>query len=52
VDGIGHVALSQLVMDCANGPGRLPEEGAAVLEWMQANEEAWRNPMLVETLAR
>jgi hypothetical protein len=44
--GIAHVALSQLVMDCANGPGRLPEEGAAVLAWMQANERRWRNPML------
>jgi hypothetical protein len=52
VDGIEHVALSQLVMDCANGPGRLPEEGAAVLDWMRASEDTWRNPILGEADAR
>lgn len=50
--GIAHVALSQLVMDCANGPGRLPEEGAAVLEWMRDNEQAWQNPMLPDPATR
>lgn len=43
VDGLNHVGLSQLVLDTLHGPGRLPEEGAAVLQWMQANEPAWRN---------
>jgi hypothetical protein len=43
VDGLHHVALSQLVLDTMSGPGRLPEEGAAVLDWMRAHEPAWRN---------
>jgi hypothetical protein len=43
VDGLHHVGLSQLVLDTMHGPGRLPEEGAAVLQWMRTNEPAWRH---------
>jgi DNA-binding MarR family transcriptional regulator len=43
---IQHVELSQLVLDCLGGNGRLPEEGQAVLEWMQAHESEWRVPQL------
>ncbi|NMO50437.1 hypothetical protein HH310_04425 [Actinoplanes sp. TBRC 11911] len=46
VDGVKHVAPSQLVLDCANGPGRVPEQGRAVVEWMRGHEDHWRNPML------
>jgi hypothetical protein len=46
VDGVAHVAPSQLVLDCANGPGRVPEQGRAVLGWMREHEDHWRNPML------
>lgn len=46
VDGVPHVALSQLVLDCANGPGRLPEQGEAVLEWMKNHESSWRMPII------
>jgi hypothetical protein len=42
VDGVEHVAVSQLVMDCLGGNGRLPEEAAAVLDWMRADPPAWR----------
>ncbi|MFE2337297.1 helix-turn-helix domain-containing protein [Streptomyces coelicoflavus] len=42
VDGLRHVALSQLALDCLSGPGRLPAEGEAVLERMAADEQ-WRN---------
>ncbi|MFB6394034.1 hypothetical protein AAFH96_13095, partial [Polymorphospora sp. 2-325] len=42
VTGRIHVGLSQLVLDCLGGNGRLPEEGRAVLEWMRTNESDWR----------
>ncbi|MEU4530779.1 hypothetical protein AB0F49_21375 [Micromonospora ureilytica] len=46
VDGLRHVGLSQLVLDCLGGNGRLPEEGQAVLDWMRAHEDEWRLPEL------
>jgi hypothetical protein len=41
-DGIVWVGLSQVVIDCMGGPGRMPQEGEAVLDWMTANVSAWR----------
>ncbi|MFI9009545.1 helix-turn-helix domain-containing protein [Actinosynnema sp. NPDC053489] len=43
VDGIPHVALSQLVVDCLAGPGRLPAEGEAVLRYMAEHVDEWRD---------
>ncbi|MFE6868524.1 hypothetical protein ACFVFS_18400 [Kitasatospora sp. NPDC057692] len=42
VDGVPQVGLSQLVLDCLSGPGRMPAEGEAVLEYMSAHEGEWR----------
>ncbi|MCO5994956.1 hypothetical protein [Actinoallomurus rhizosphaericola] len=42
VDGIRQVALSQLVLDCLSGPGRMPAEGEAVLNYMAEDERIWR----------
>ncbi|MEU3166126.1 helix-turn-helix domain-containing protein [Streptosporangium sp. NPDC006930] len=42
VDGLPHVALSQLVLDSLSGPGRLPAAGEAVLNYMRDHEENWR----------
>ncbi len=42
VEGVRQVALSQLVLDCLSGPGRMPAEGEAVLAHMVANESEWR----------
>jgi hypothetical protein len=42
VDGIDHVALSQLALDCLSGPGRMPAEGEAILEYMAETEQSWR----------
>jgi hypothetical protein len=42
MDGLCCVALSQAVADLLTGPGRNPTEGEALLQWMQANSEAWR----------
>lgn len=44
VDGLLHVALSQLVLDCLSGPGRMPAEGEAVLEYMSNRQDQWRIP--------
>lgn len=49
-NGIVWVGLSQLVMDCMAGPGRMPQEGEAVLDWMTENEPEWRTePGLAST---
>ncbi|GAA0856204.1 helix-turn-helix domain-containing protein [Streptosporangium amethystogenes subsp. fukuiense] len=42
VDGLPHVALSQLVLDSLSGPGRLPAAGEAVLNYMRDHEKNWR----------
>ena len=42
VDGLTYAAASQIVIDCLSGPGRMPAEGEAVLEWMSSAEDAWR----------
>ena len=36
------VATTQLAADLLTGPGREPSEGAELLSWMRANEQAWR----------
>ncbi|MCM2420222.1 helix-turn-helix domain-containing protein [Streptomyces sp. RKAG293] len=40
--GLRYVALSQLVLDCLSGPGRMPAEGEAVLQYMTDHQETWR----------
>jgi len=37
-----YAALPQVAVDLLAGPGRSPEEGAALLEWMGAHEDQWR----------
>jgi DNA-binding MarR family transcriptional regulator len=46
VEGAMHVGRSQLVIDLLAGTGRMPEEGAAVLDWMRDHEAQWRLPDL------
>ncbi|WDZ85582.1 hypothetical protein [Micromonospora cathayae] len=48
VDGVLHVGVSQLALDCLAGNGRLPEEGDALLDWMRENVVAWRKDKLPE----
>lgn len=47
-DGITYVAPAQVALDCLAGNGRMPAEGAAVLDWMSANEGTWRADSLSE----
>lgn len=44
VDGIAHVALSQLALDGLAGPGRMPAEAEGVLAYMAEDETRWRQP--------
>lgn len=41
-DGLTVAAPSQVAADLLGGPGRSPEEGRVLLEWMEQNEPAWR----------
>jgi len=51
VGGLEMIGYPQLVVDCLGGTGRMPSEAEAVLDWMQANESAWRCPTLSAYLA-
>ncbi len=52
VEGLPHVALSQLVLDCLPGPGRMPASGEAVLEYMRAHQSDWRLENLQQAHSR
>ena len=40
--GVTVAALSQVAADLLTSPGRGPNEGEALMQWMQENEDAWR----------
>jgi len=42
--GVAFAACSQVAIDCLSGPGRMPEEGDALVRWMIDNESTWRAP--------
>lgn len=43
-DGITFAALPQVAADLLTSPGRGPAEAEALIEWMERNEDAWRQP--------
>ena len=49
-DRVRYAAPSQVAIDCLSGSGRMPAEGEAVIEWMAANESAWRLPSIAPLL--
>lgn len=49
-DGVRFVNLPQLAVDCLGGSGRMPAEGDALIDWMQANTDQWQYPSLGEYL--
>lgn len=49
-DGVRFVNVPQLAVDCIGGSGRMPAEGAALVDWMQANTDQWQYPSLAEYL--
>ncbi len=49
-DGVRFVNLPQLAVDCLGGSGRMPAEGDALIDWMQANTDEWQYASLAEYL--
>ena len=43
-DNIVYASPAQIVVDCLSGPGRMPAEGEALLEWMQRKAPRWHAP--------
>lgn len=41
-DGVWYASLIQVVLDSLTSPGRAPQEGEALIDWMKTNEERWR----------
>lgn len=41
-DGITYASPAQIAVDCLTGPGRMPAEGDALLEWMDARAPNWQ----------
>jgi len=41
-NGVTMAALSQVAADLLTSPGRGPNEGEALIEWMREHEDAWR----------
>lgn len=41
-DGLHYACPSQVAVDCLTGNGRMPSEGEALLEWMEAEQSSWR----------
>ena len=41
-----NASLAQVVADCLTGPGRMPSEGEALLDWMRQNAPRWQAPSL------
>jgi hypothetical protein len=41
-NGITYASVSQTAVDLLTSPGRGPAEGEALIQWMKANEDAWR----------
>lgn len=51
-NGVRYVAPSQAAVDCLTGNGRMPAEGEALVQWLLANEPAWRLDSLAELNGR
>jgi hypothetical protein len=41
--GFTVAAFSQVAADLLTGPGRMPEEGEALIEWLQEDGDRWTN---------
>ncbi len=46
VDGIPVVSVAQAAADLLTGPGRMPQEGEALVAWMRGNERRWMSTEL------
>lgn len=41
-EGLWYAAPTQVAVDLLTSPGRGPQEGEALIDWMRANEDRWR----------
>ena len=48
-NSLTYVSLAQLVVDCLTGPGRMPAEGEALLDWLRKRAPSWQSPSLTRT---
>lgn len=46
VAGIPFVSVAQAAADLLTGPGRMPQEGEALVAWMRGNEQRWMSTEL------
>jgi hypothetical protein len=51
-DSVVYASVAQIAVDCLTGPGRMPAEGEALLEWMQHNAPRWQAPSLTTAADR
>ncbi|MDH4119743.1 MAG: hypothetical protein OEW30_20360 [Acidimicrobiia bacterium] len=45
-DNVVYASPAQIAVDCLTGPGRMPAEGEALLEWLQRKAPRWQAPSL------
>lgn len=45
-DNIIYVSPVQAAIDCLTGPGRMPAEGEALVQWMSDKPSRWQVPSL------
>ncbi|RSS80663.1 hypothetical protein EF919_40530 [Streptomyces sp. WAC02707] len=45
-NAVQYVDLSQAALDCLAGPGRMPAEGEALLDFMEMYPEQWRGSLI------
>ena len=41
-EGLWYAAPTQVAVDLLTSPGRGPQEGEELIDWMKANEDRWR----------
>ena len=41
-DGLWYAAPAQVAVDLLTSPGRSPQEGEELIDWMKTNEDRWR----------
>ena len=45
-DNVVYASPAQIAVDCLTGPGRMPTQGEALLEWMRRKAPRWQAPSL------
>ena len=50
-EGLVYASPAQIVVDCLGGPGRMPAEGEALMEWMRSSAPEWQAPSLTDASA-